>query len=100
MLQPNPLQPPRPFSTTAAAAIAPTTDRTSGGRFVSAEDFDGTGILTGVDPCESRYWWMPELYGPQATDVHAPHGQSTAIGWDTDSQGRYAASRPFTPAAA
>ena len=29
--------------------------------FVSAEDFDGTGILAGVDPCESRYWWVPEL---------------------------------------
>lgn len=30
-------------------------------RFVSAEDFDRTGILAGLDPCESRYWWMPEL---------------------------------------
>jgi len=30
--------------------------------FASAEDYDATGILTGVDPCESRYWWMPELY--------------------------------------
>jgi hypothetical protein len=42
---------------TAAAAARP---------FVSAEDFDVTGMLTGVDPCESRYWWMPELYGPDA----------------------------------
>jgi hypothetical protein len=32
--------------------------------FVSAEDFDATGILAGVDPCASNYWWMPELYGP------------------------------------
>lgn len=31
--------------------------------FVSAEDFDATGILTGVDACASSYWWMPELYG-------------------------------------
>jgi hypothetical protein len=31
------------------------------GPFASAEDYDATGILTGVDPCESRYWWMPEL---------------------------------------
>lgn len=30
--------------------------------FVSAEDFDRTGILTGMDPCESRYWWLPELH--------------------------------------
>ncbi|MFN5756677.1 MAG: hypothetical protein ACK54F_03145 [Planctomycetia bacterium] len=34
--------------------------------FVSAEDFDATGILTGVDACASSYWWMPELYGPDA----------------------------------
>ncbi len=38
--------------------------------FVSAEDFDGTGILAGVDPCESRYWWMPDLYEP----LHEPMG--------------------------
>ena len=31
------------------------------GPFASAEDYDATGILTGFDPCESRYWWMPEL---------------------------------------
>jgi hypothetical protein len=29
--------------------------------FVSAEDFDSTGLFTGVDPCASNYWWMPEL---------------------------------------
>lgn len=34
---------------------------TAAGPFASAEDYDATGILTGVDPCESRYWWMPEL---------------------------------------
>lgn len=28
----------------------------------SAEDFDATGILRGIDPCESRYWWIPELF--------------------------------------
>ena len=32
------------------------------GFFPSAEDYDTTGILAGVDLCESRYWWMPELY--------------------------------------
>lgn len=40
--------------------------------FASAEDFDVTGILLGVDPCESCYWWMPELYAArthQATAV-------------------------------
>lgn len=29
---------------------------------MSAEDFDVTGLLAGMDPCESRYWWMPELH--------------------------------------
>lgn len=31
--------------------------------FVSPEDFDCTGILAGIDPCASSYWWMPELHG-------------------------------------
>jgi hypothetical protein len=34
--------------------------------FVAADDFDSTGIMAGVDPSESRYWWVPELYGPEA----------------------------------
>jgi hypothetical protein len=36
-------------------------------------------VLTGVDPCESRYWWMPELYGPDAAagDDAADRGQAT-----------------------
>jgi hypothetical protein len=37
--------------------------RNEGSPFVSAEDFDSTGLLAGMDPCESRYWWMPELHG-------------------------------------
>jgi len=63
MLQRNPLQPPRPFVPPAAAAEA-RPPRACG--FLSAEDFDATGVLPGVDPCESRYWWMPELYGPES----------------------------------
>jgi hypothetical protein len=35
-------------------------------RFLSAEDFDRTGILTGVDPCASSYWWMPDLHATGA----------------------------------
>ena len=63
MLQKTPLQPPLPTRLPAWAAEAPSQpSRTS--PFVSAEDFDGTGILAGMDPCESLYWWMPELYGP------------------------------------
>ena len=64
MLRKNPLQPPRPFAATASRADNPAEERWGG--FVTAEDFDGTGIMTGVDPSESRYWWMPELYGPDS----------------------------------
>lgn len=32
--------------------------------FVSAGDFDVTGILTGFEPCSSTYWWIPELQAP------------------------------------
>jgi len=62
MLSTNPLQPPRPFfpasSRRAAVAGKPV-------NFVTADAFDDTGVLAGVDPCESRYWWLPELYGPE-----------------------------------
>lgn len=63
MLQRNPLQPPRPPVTQAPVPMGMVGTRRP---FVSAEDFDVTGLLTGLDPCESRYWWMPELYGPEA----------------------------------
>jgi hypothetical protein len=67
MLERNRLQPPRsatppdsnPGFDGAVAGLA--------GLFASAEDYDSTGILTGVDPCESRYWWMPELYATPAS---------------------------------
>lgn len=60
MLQKNPLLPPAP------PAVEPRrtgSDPSPGAtiRFLSAEDFDPTGILVGVDACASRYWWMPEL---------------------------------------
>ncbi|MFM1903213.1 MAG: hypothetical protein RLZZ440_1113 [Planctomycetota bacterium] len=67
MLRPNPLQPPRPFFPDAPVE-SPRQLPAAGAAdaFVSAQDFDRTGILTGVDPCESRYWWMPELYASVA----------------------------------
>jgi len=75
MLRINPLQPPRPFVTASAPAV----QRPPGGVFVAAEDYDSTGIMAGVDPSESRYWWLPELYGPEpaATD-HALHATKRA----------------------
>ncbi len=63
MLQKNPLYPPRPASPDQAPVRSERRADRAATRFVSAEDFDPTGILAGVDPCESRYWWLPELGG-------------------------------------
>ena len=75
MLQKNPLCPPLPSQPQPAAAtvalIAAATTRPNEGRFVSADDFDATGVLAGMDPSESRYWWMPELYGPDSETASA-----------------------------
>jgi len=73
MLRPNPLQPPRPFLTPAERGPA---GRVRTG-FISAEDFDRTGILTGVDPCESQYWWLPELSVAEQTAAR----QATSRSW-------------------
>jgi hypothetical protein len=71
MLMPNPLAPPpRPSALRSAAPSGSPPRR--GASFVSAEDFDATGILAGMDCCESRYWWVPELHGTAApTDAQA-----------------------------
>ena len=73
MLQRNPLQPPRPFLPPPGIGQACGEAAT---RFLSAEDFDATGVLAGVDPCESRYWWIPELYEPESRAEHQS-GQAT-----------------------
>lgn len=68
MLERNRLQPPRPSAPlqTASSFDGPVTG--CAGLFASPEDYDATGILAGVDPCESRYWWIPDLYtSPTAT---------------------------------
>jgi hypothetical protein len=87
MLRTNPLQPPRPFfpAPPAREPLAPSWEE-GVDAFVSAEDFDRTGILTGVDPCESRYWWLPELYGP---DLPAP-GVVKSIGGSRQATSRSA----------
>jgi hypothetical protein len=71
MLYKNPLRPPR------AGRIFParsprTPERHEGGPFLSADDFDRTGILAGVDPCDSRYWWLPDLHEPTTAQGLAP----------------------------
>ncbi len=60
----------------------------AGGLFSSAEDYDATGILAGVDPCESRYWWMPDLFASTpiesgeaaALDLPLPAKEATIAG--------------------
>jgi hypothetical protein len=90
MLQKNPLQPPRPFASceSAPGSLA----RRTSSPFVSADDFDRTGILTGVDPCESRYWWMPELYGPEAAgpDANGPFRHASDLAGDAQATSRVA----------
>ena len=54
-----------PESVTAGQAAWEETVTAESSRFLSADDFEGTGILAGVDPCESRYWWIPELLAPE-----------------------------------
>ncbi len=69
MLLKNPLQPPVPPR--HPAGLPPHGVRqpsTGAAPFVSADDFDVTGVLGGMDPCESRYWWMPELHAAAAVD--------------------------------
>ncbi|NCA11983.1 hypothetical protein EBR56_09290 [bacterium] len=61
MLEPNRLNPPQPFRTSPPDPAGGMTARELR-VFVSAEDFDATGILSGCDPCASNYWWMPELH--------------------------------------
>lgn len=90
MLQPNRLDPPRPFLPhfAPAARPAPATGRV----FVSPEDFDATGILAGCDPCASSYWWMPELHADGAIAQASPAPSVAA--------GTHATRRPASPAQA
>ncbi|MBM4021214.1 MAG: hypothetical protein FJ284_03065 [Planctomycetes bacterium] len=71
----NPLQPPRPFS---PGAGLPAAVRPKAAGFVTADAFDGTGILAGVDPSESRYWWLPELYAPEGGVAISGGDQATS----------------------
>jgi hypothetical protein len=75
MLQKNPLQPPRPYAPLREDTL--TAVGRPGTTMFSAADFDGTGILTGIDPCESCYWWMPELYGPDALVSSRPAARAS-----------------------
>ncbi|NBW95726.1 MAG: hypothetical protein EBR28_03105 [Planctomycetia bacterium] len=67
MLETNRSKPPRPYQPQRPEAAPAVPAR--GPLFLSADDFDGTGILTGFDPCASNYWWMPELHAVDSTDL-------------------------------
>ena len=69
MLEPNRLDPPRPYERPCPAPGTATGRVRGSVLFVSPEDFDGTGILAGFDPCASNYWWMPELHAEAAADL-------------------------------
>lgn len=66
MLQKNPLAPPLPQLPPRVDQRGPEAAPAHGRPFIAAEDFDATGILAGMDACESRYWWMPELHAVEA----------------------------------
>jgi len=51
-----------PVTNPLAQATPPEGGDALGPMFLSAEDFDSTGILAGVEPCASNYWWIPELH--------------------------------------
>lgn len=92
MLRKNPLQPPRPFTAAPSAAPSMAQPAQPAG-FLAADDFDATGIMAGVDPAESRYWWVPELYGPDANADSAEGGAPAAASQATSRAGSQATAR-------
>lgn len=90
MLERNRLQPPRPSSPSSTVDWSDTPLAAGcSGLFASPEDFDATGILAGVDPYESRYWWMPELFtsltsvGETAVATNGGESAASDAGRDT-----------------
>jgi len=71
MLERNRLQPPRPSSPSPTVGWYDSLAAGCSGLFASPEDFDATGILAGVDPYESRYWWVPELFSSPTASAEA-----------------------------
>lgn len=69
MLEPNRLDPPRQYEPPRIATGGLSAPTRGAKLFVSAEDFDHTGILAGFDPCASSYWWMPELHAGEPADL-------------------------------
>lgn len=81
MLQKNPLCPPLPQLPSRVAGDGAGNLPSRSRPFIAPEDFDATGILAGMDACESRYWWLPELHADaadQATSRDATAAASTS----------------------
>lgn len=57
----------RPSSRSVASGV-----RAAPVAFVSAEAFDATGILVGMDPSASSYWWLPDPGAPAALPERVP----------------------------
>jgi hypothetical protein len=57
------------------------------GLFISAEDFDITGLFPGLEPCASSYWWLPDLQEMPANHL-APTGGSVAVAAEHDPSGQ------------
>lgn len=79
MLEPNRLDPPQQYEPPRVAPRALTAPNRSASLFVSAEDFDRTGILAGFDPCASSYWWMPELHAGEPADLAVAPGVAAPV---------------------
>ena len=81
MLEKSRLNPPRRHWESASGRAPEPTGVSASARdgsfFVSAEDFDCTGILAGCDPCASSYWWMPELFATEPDLLGADLGHAT-----------------------
>jgi len=82
MLQKNSLCPPRSLIPEHRPGV-------SGDRrlFLTAEDFDITGILIGVDACASRYWWVPALHAESPPQVGFVGGQTSAAATEPERAG-------------
>ena len=98
MLEPNRLDPPRPFCDPIASASGSRPPLDGGLLFVSPEDFDATGILAGFDPCASIYWWMPELHTQRT--AAAPVRTGGRVGGMPPGAGHQAAARTDEPTTA
>lgn len=57
------------------------------GLFISAEDFDITGLFPGLEPCASSYWWLPDLQEMPANHLVST-GSSVAVAAERDVSGQ------------